>query len=472
MSEISSTTAPCGATYNTDQQVDLYRSNPFIEALPDLEPERAFYKRVAQKPEINREEALKHAGETRSHYVQKLRMFFQPLPRHWTLAQSLSKLIRGGYIDRNPLGHAFERDIKERAGSINWNSLQVPSVSLRGGLLAGLSGLGKSFSVKRMLSFIPQVIRHGNYPDGRTIARDQLVWLRLECPSDASPKALCLSFFEEVDQALGESEHKYANKYSSPHLGISTLIQKLGDVASSLSLGLLVIDEIQNLCRQDVKQSASRKLLSFIVQVVNRLGVPVLMIGNSNALTLLTSELRMARRSTGLLEPHWSRFKASHPEWRNKFVKNLWDYQYLKTFTPLNTDLEQEFYRQTQGIPDIAVKLYEAIQDTLLNERGAEIITPEVIARVAKRTLAFQYPIVAALRDGDFDMLRSLPDLHPIDVFGYDCAHALHSWPRRKLNGQYAREDADVLAKHRAEMENLELPFADGSSTKRTGTYG
>ena len=136
------------------------------------------------------------------------------------------------------------------------------------------------------------------------------------------------------------------------------MVPALGHAALFHSLGLLVIDEIQHLCRDEVKQSASRKLLSFIVQVVNSLGVPVVMVGNSNALNLLSSELRMARRSTGITNPHWMRFEATHPEWL-LLTDELWKYQYLKVKSELTDPIRAEFYKQTQGIPDLAVKLFE-----------------------------------------------------------------------------------------------------------------
>ena len=108
--------------------------------------------------------ALKCSPAERSHYLQNLALFFQPPARHWNLAQDFSKLIRGSYLSRNPFAPGYESEAKRRASKLDGDAqLYQPISSLRSGLMTGLSGSGKTFSVKRILSFTPQVIRHTEY---------------------------------------------------------------------------------------------------------------------------------------------------------------------------------------------------------------------------------------------------------------------------------------------------------------------
>jgi hypothetical protein len=206
-------------------------------------------------------------------------------------------------------------------------------------------------------------------------------------------------------------------------------------------------------------------MVSFIVQVLNRLGVPVLMIGNSNALSFIMSELRLARRSAGLAMPHWTRFEANQPEWKDLFLPTLWKYQYLKQYTPLDKDLAAMMYKQTQGIPDYAVKLYEAVQEELMNDdkTDPEIITPAVIERVRRERFALSWPIIEALVKPDTTLLRSIPDIHPIDIFGPLSPLGWKGWPRGKVNGDYERE-LIRLQDQRDKAEALELPLGLGEA--------
>lgn len=62
-------------------------------------------------------------------------------------------------------------------------------------------------------------------------------------------------------------------------------------------IGILVIDEIQHL--SEAKGGGSDKMLNFFVTLVNTIGIPVVMIGTTKAMSILQSEFRQARRGSG-----------------------------------------------------------------------------------------------------------------------------------------------------------------------------
>jgi hypothetical protein len=404
--------------------------NPLIDALPLPLSERELYQKLTIKPVYPLEQLKKTPGHLRVQMLNKLKRFFQPLPRHCSLAQDITKFIRSGYETRNPMSPGYRHELSMRNAELERATdpehvTKCDVDSLRSGLLVGMSGTGKTFSVQQILALTPQVIEHTNYK-GAPFPHKQLSWIKIGCPSDRGTRALCSAFFKAVDDLLGTN---YTRNYMKDHVSPSSLLPKWGIVALNHSLGLLVIDEVQNL---NLKRSGgSLQLLNYIVEIVNALGVPILMVGNSNALDLLTSTMRSARRSTGLLNPYWMKFRENDSDW-GIFLEELWDCQYLKQKTELTPELRREFYNQTQGIADYAVQLYEGIQQQLINEADGEIITPELVTRMAQQKLAPNLALIEAIRKSDYASLQVIGDVHPVDILG-PSAEAMKGWPKRSV---------------------------------------
>ena len=109
----------------------------------------------------------------------------------------------------------------------------------------------------------------------------QLVWLKLECPADGSVKGLCLNFFQAVDDIL---ETQYYEIYGGRgRRTVNEMMPYVALVASNVHLGVLVIDEIQCLTKLNV--GGYEKILDFFVQLINTIGLPVVLVGT--AITLL-----------------------------------------------------------------------------------------------------------------------------------------------------------------------------------------
>jgi hypothetical protein len=120
----------------------------------------------------------------RLHCVQHIsRDFFQPLSRHLELQQSISRLLRDGYVGRNPLtpNYAFRarRDAYELIMQGNTSGYPVNTPTSAGFALVGISGIGKSSSLLRILQMYPQVILHRKYQRQDIPAPYQIVWLKL-----------------------------------------------------------------------------------------------------------------------------------------------------------------------------------------------------------------------------------------------------------------------------------------------------
>lgn len=279
--------------------------------------------------------------------------------------------------------------------------------SATGFTIIGISGVGKTTAVEVILSSYPQVIVHSQYRH-RDLTLMQIVWLKLDCPFDGSIKGLCLNFFQAVDDLLGTN---YSKNYTRGRPTVDELIPYMARVASLHGIGVLVIDEIQHL--SEAKSGGSRKMLNFFVQLVNTIGVPVVLVGTYKALSILSGEFRQARRGSGQGDLVWDRM-AEDEIW-DLFIESLWRYQYVRQPCYLTPQLSHTLYDVTQGITDFAVKVYMLAQIRAI-ATGIETVTSSIIRSVAKDSLRLAQPILSALKTGDIGILHHIEDVHPLEI--------------------------------------------------------
>jgi hypothetical protein len=387
------------ATY-IDQLVDDYRGNPYLEALPPIYASEQLAQGMMFFPSYD-EADRQLPSEVRQHYLSKVLSFVQPLSIHIDLAHRMSRLLRGGYVGRNPAQPSFRMEMENSLGALSTGAKRRGPAAT-GMTIAGISGIGKSTAVDAILSMYPQVIEHAKYA-GKPFTVTQVVYLKLNCPFNSSVKALCLQFLEELDRLLGT---RYIQRYMSQGTTTDALLSIMARVAAVHGLGALVVDEIQHLAR--AKSGGERVMLNFFVQLVNTIGVPVVLVGTYRALELLGREFRYARRGTGQGDVIWHRMEQN-AEWRF-FCESLWRFQYLRAHTPLTPQIYGALYSESQGITDVLVKLYMLAQIRAI-QTNTEKVTPGIIRSVAKDCMQSLQPVLRALRQGDFDLLRRLDDV-------------------------------------------------------------
>lgn len=413
MGTINSTYRLCkGARVNafySNQVLKEYRGNPSIEALPPINSKEEVIRKLSRVPDYNEEERELEA-HYRFHCIQKLFNFFEPLQKHIDIEQRFSRVIRQGYISRNPIGTEYATSLQNGYKNIQDGVYDFEysnnGARASGFTIIGISGIGKSKTIERVLSLYPQVIHHTKYKN-QNLNLYQLAWVKLDCPFDGSLKGLCINFFDAVDQLLGTD---YLRKFGTGKNTIDMMMPRMEQIANLHSIGVLVIDEIQHLSL--AKSGGSSKMLNFFVTLVNTIGIPVILIGTTKALPILQGEFRQARRGSGQGDILWDRMK-NDGYWK-LLMQGMWGLQWTKKENPMTQELIDTIYDESQGIVDIAVKLYAMSQIKAI-ATGKEIITSATIRQTAKESFGLVRPMIEALRSGNRDAILQYQDITPLD---------------------------------------------------------
>ena len=396
------------------QEVPDYKGNPLIEALPPIySPSKAT---LLLTVDIDYHEGERELdNEYREHCIYRLFRYFQPLETHIDIEKRVSRAIRQGYISKNPAKPQYAAKLVQGAaaienGSYDWHNEYNPHSTAAGFTIIGLSGVGKTTAIERILSLYPQRIQHTKY-NNETLFLTQLTWAKIDCPFDGSLKGLCFSFFAYIDKVLGTD---YSRKFAVNRMTVDSALPRMAQIATSHCLGLLVIDEIQHLSQ--AKSGGKEKMLNFFVTLVNTVGVPVVLIGTSKALPILQSEFRQARRGSGQGDLIWERMQ-NDISW-DIMIRAMWKNQWTREHAPLTDELKNVLYDESQGILDIAVKLYAFAQAKVIGD-GTEKVTAASIREVAAVKLKLLKNYLDAIRSGDVKKMAQYEDITPITATDY-----------------------------------------------------
>jgi len=425
------------AQYREQEVVD-YRGNPLIEALPPILSIEEAFQQLEYLPEYNEKE-INLSAHHRFHSLIRLTRFYQPTEKTLELEAKFSRLLRGGYVYRNPNSKTHAETLIELHRRLENNEPLglPPNISKTASSLCmiGFSGIGKTTALERVLSFYPQAIVHP-YP----LNIVQLPWIKLNCPNDGSPKTLCLDFFIKIDEILGTT---YFKDYGKKGDSLSFLIIRVGQLARAHCLGVLIIDEIQHLLT--AKDEVSSSMMNFLVTLVNEIGIPIMLIGTTKAKDLLQINFRQARRAGGHGEIIWGQMK-NEDNWEI-LMTSMWEYQWIKKRTPLTKEWIDALHDESQGIVDIAVKLFLLAQSYAI-ETGKEEITPKMLNLVSKKYLTMVQDMLKALRLGNLEEITKYDDITPFDVEDF----LLSRTPTINMRGKIM-EQKEKIAEKRKQKE-------------------
>ncbi|MGB5853750.1 MAG: ATP-binding protein [Oceanisphaera sp.] len=341
-----------------------HRGNPLIEALPiklsddDLVDVLSFY------PPHSPEE-MKLEPSYRVEYLTRLKALRQPLPIYFDCFRAVEIAIKEGYSAKNPLSPTTMNYLHYPVGERTEVEPRTGYFQAKGcGItVIGESGVGKTCMLEQVLGHFPDSIIHTRY-SGMPIPLRQIVWIKVDCPEDSSVRALCHKILRELDLKMGLEPTAKART-------IPLLIEQIESRIKSSFLGILVIDEMQNL--NLAKAGGADRLLGFIHNLVNNLGIPIIFCANPPFNELLSKTLKTARRaeSNGYFE---FGLMKNDDVW-DLFVEELWELQWTNVKTSLTSGLNNTLYNLSVGNMDLAVRIFREAQRYIIGTEDERVTT-------------------------------------------------------------------------------------------------
>lgn len=387
-----------------EAEIKEYEGHPLINALPRINSPKDTAELIRRIPVVSPEEVALPAYIRRHAMLRIMDGFLYPTRAHLQLEQTISSMIRQGYLSRNIANKSYQETLNRTEKLID-DSRNAGNEALVSSVI-GCSGAGKSTAVEAVLSGYSQVIMHSSFQ------HIQIVWLKVECPYDASVKSLCINFFRALDEAL-DNNGLYEKQYVKPRANAEMLLGDFARIAALHSIGLLVIDEIQHLERSR-SSNVSDRILRFFVQLTNTIKLPILFVGTPKAYELFSPSMRSARRASQFGSINWNRFNTTDKsgkgsDW-DRFFAQLWKLQWFKSPQPLTEEVKTLFWDYSQGIAHVAVTLFYLCQTRAVTV-GREVISRDLVGIVFNEELHMIKPMIRALQSGLDSEIQEYDDL-------------------------------------------------------------
>ena len=242
--------------------------------------------------------------------------------------------------------------------------------------IIGASGIGKSSAISRAITLITEnkVIEVEN-PYTKIIP-----CICVQCPFDSSVKGLLLEILRKVDEMI---DSKYYQNALRARTTTDMLIGSVSQVALN-HIGLLVVDEIQNVCNS----KNGKSLVGMLTQLINNSGISICMVGTPESAVFFEQAVQLARRSLGL------RYDVMEygMDFR-KFCKIVFSYQYVKQKTEITDGIMEWLYEHTSGNISVVVSLlHDAQEIAILN--GKEVLNLESLQEAYQKRLSMLHGFI------------------------------------------------------------------------------
>ncbi len=424
--------------YPTSQRVaavydPTQEGNPFLAAMPKMLAHSAFMAAVRSLPPLPAGLGAMMPEERRQH-LPMLSSLFIPMDYTYVLYDQLFRALSSTYSTRTMLEEI------QRTNALFRGSPIYATQPATGSIL-GVPGVGKTSSIRRALSLLPQVIEHEEY-QGKPFFCKQILFLIVECPSDCSVKTLGLNIAVAIDKAIGSSYAKQLTTLRSA--AASAIATQVKVLCLTHHVGLILIDEIQNA----VATAQKNKQIKFLVELTNDTCTSAFFVGTPIAEELFSSQEHLKRRTRGM------RLLPFKPDGTYRaFLQAIWPYQLTPTTAPLSEQLANKLYDHSGGIPAYIIKIFQESQAQALLQ-GESCISAKTMQRAIER-LAIKVPrtFSGGTHISDFE---GCPDAEQPTSLDIEDTPAPVSRLYAKPRGRKAapREETDLLLAYQG--DNLE----------------
>ncbi|MBQ9156267.1 MAG: hypothetical protein IJ137_05760 [Eubacterium sp.] len=166
-------------------------------------------------------------------------------------------------------------------------------------------------------------------------------------------------------------------------------------------IGLLVIDEIQNICNN----RNGVNLVSCLTQLINNSGTSLCMVGLPETESFFSGEMQLVRRSIGL-----SYKPLPYEGYFQEFCRALWNYQFTLSRTVMTDGILEWLYEHSAGIISIVLSLIKEAQEIAILS-GGEILNIRTLEQAyAQRLGLLQHYLAPFIRK------KGRPVLFPVII--------------------------------------------------------
>lgn len=250
----------------------------------------------------------------------------------------------------------------------NENYRQIQNQSYRGIIggsdsftIIGNSGVGKSSAIMGSIAVATDnLILEIEHPYMRIIP-----CVICQCPHDCSVKGLLLEILRKVDEILDSQYYEQAIRARAT---TDMLIGCVSQVSLN-HIGLLVVDEIQNVCNH----RNGTNLVSMLIQLINNSGISICMVGTPESTKFFEKEMQLARRSLGL------QYGAlEYNEYFKYLCETVYKYQYVKNRTEISDMVIEWLYEHSSGLVSVVISLIHDAQEIAIMT-GKEVLNIETL---------------------------------------------------------------------------------------------
>ena len=354
-----------------DNEVDKVDSNPFIVLVDEYLSTENMWTRLATSPR----DGIVIASldkQARLDMLDRLQEeFFEPTSISVDIATRILRLIRKGYINRDPTKPKVRQLTMKIAEHVGSKQCTLPwfATYAKGMTVVGITGLGKSYEVERALQLVPQCIEHGPSIEAGWIRMKQVTWLKVGMSHDGSLGGLLLQILCALDDAVGTdySQDKALIKLSNEKLAVRIFV-----IFRNHGLGVLVIDEIQE--KNFDGHGRGELAATFFLRLLN-IGIPVVLIGNPygfEALYKLSHDVRrVGSGGTITMHPH----QQDDFDWDKCLLPALLKQNLMSEQSPITLPKEL-IYKYSGGIREYGCRIVVATQ-RLAIDLGDSYITED-----------------------------------------------------------------------------------------------
>lgn len=354
----------------SDAILPEHKGNPLIEALSPKKSVHEIMEAFANYPDLSKEIRNHPDPLVREEYTSRLRELRQPLPIYFDVFRAIERAIKNGYSAKNPFSPTTSQYlhylVDERPAIEPKTGFFEPKGE--GITLIGESGVGKSSMLDQILNYFPSVIEHGHYRGRPVGVKNQVVWIKVDCPNNSSVRDLCEEILMQLDIATNSEKTRSATT-------IGGVIRQIEQRIKSSFLGILVIDEMQRLVFK--RTGGENNLLNFLHSLVNKLGVPIFFCANPPFNETLARTLKAARRAESAGSFTMDCLKRDSSAW-SAFIEELWELQWTNVYNALTDELNDKLYELSVGNLDLAHRIYRDAQRAVIGS-GDERITTAVL---------------------------------------------------------------------------------------------